>query len=109
MKKLYLFMTALLVAIAANAADWYLVGDPTGSSYQWTDREAYKLTQTSDTEYYIDVESLNGTWKIKEGGTWDTSFGAYNVGTKRCFFKHMGQCKKKMVRTFLRAIPILSV
>ncbi len=34
MKKLYLFMTALLVAIAANAADWYLVGDPTGSSYQ---------------------------------------------------------------------------
>lgn len=80
MKKLYLFMTALLVAIAANAADWYLVGDPTGSSYQWTDREAYKLTQTSDTEYYIDVESLNGTWKIKEGGTWDTSFGAYNVG-----------------------------
>ena len=108
MKKLYLFMTALLVAIAANAADWYLVGDHTGSSYQWTDREAYKLTQTSDTEYYIDVESLNGTWKIKEGGTWDTSFGAYNVGDD-VSLNTWANVKKKMVRTFLRAIPIMSV
>ena len=100
-------MTALLVAIAANAADWYLVGDPTGSSNQWTDLEAYKLTQTSDTEYYIDVESLNGTWKIKEGGTWDTSFGAYNVGDDVSL--NTWANVKKMVRTFLRAIPILSV
>lgn len=62
MKKLYLFMTALFVAIAANAADWYLIGDISN----WETNVAnYGMTPTSNAnEYTITVDNLNGKFKF---------------------------------------------
>lgn len=62
MKKLYLFMTALFVAIAANAADWYLIGADYGN---WTKDDSYRMSPTSNAnEYTITVDNLNGRFKF---------------------------------------------
>lgn len=61
MKKLYLFMTALFVAIAANAADWYLVGDAVGG---WSTDKGKIMTPAGTDTYKIDLSSLNGNFKF---------------------------------------------
>ena len=80
MKKLYLFLMAMLVAVAANAADWYLVGANfklNGKQYSnmWSDNAETKFTQSADNAnvYTLEFETLAGEFKIKEAGTWNTA------------------------------------
>ncbi|MCM1290804.1 MAG: hypothetical protein NC201_06225 [Prevotella sp.] len=74
MRKIYLLLTALLVTLSVHAADWYLCG----SNFGWSDNSTYKLTPVENTtdQFSISVSSLSGDIKIKEGGSWDTSFGS---------------------------------
>ena len=63
MKKFYFLMTALSMSVAANAADWYLVG----ANYGWTDAAANKFEATADANVFTKtVDNLSGTIKIKE-------------------------------------------
>lgn len=73
MRKLYFLMLSLVVAVAANAADWYLIGANYGN---WNQAEAYKFTpEASDANIQtLHVETLSGEFKIKESTTWSTSF-----------------------------------
>lgn len=79
-------MNKLLLALAltgtslfsASAADWYLVG----ANFGWNDNPTYQFTPSADDANIqtLQVAELAGTIKIKEAGTWDTSFGTN--GTK---------------------------
>ncbi len=89
MKKFYLMLMAFLIStIAANAAEWYLVG----ANYGWNDNASYKLTQsaTNPDEYSIQVASLSGEIKIKEKGTWSTSFSTNGQKLKEGVLYHAG-------------------
>ena len=88
MKKFYFLMMALLVSVVANAADWYLVG----GAFGWVDKAANKFEATAAANVLTKtVDQLSGTFKVKEAGTWKTSFGTngqklkadelYNAGT----------------------------
>ncbi len=73
MKKFYFLMTALSMSVAANAADWYLVG----ANYGWTDAAANKFEATADANVFTKtVDNLSGTIKIKEAEVWNTSFSS---------------------------------
>lgn len=73
MKKFYLILAALVAAMTVNAADWYLCG----ADFGWSDDAKYQFTPKADNpdEQTLSVESVSGAIKIKEKGTWNTSFG----------------------------------
>ncbi len=75
MKKFYFFLTALLVAIAANATDYYLIG----GFNKWALKQANCLfTAQGDGTYVLDYnDTLTTGFKINDG-TWDN--GAPNFG-----------------------------
>lgn len=74
MKKLYLFLAAMIVSLAASAVDYYLVGEP-----KWTLKdETCKFTPASDGTYTLDVPTLVSGFKINDG-TWDNA--SNNWGT----------------------------
>lgn len=78
MKKLYFILAALLCCFAANAADWYLCGSNLNGKSSWADAAAYKFTQSADNanEYTYEIAKISGSMKVKEAGTWNTSFGS---------------------------------
>ncbi len=84
MKKAYLFLLSLLVAVAANAADWYLVGNNLNGASSWTDNATYKFTPSADDAnvFTYEIASLAGNFKVKEAGTWNTSFGSNGSALK---------------------------
>lgn len=72
MKKFYLLLTALFVAVAANAADWYLIGAFNG----WALADpAAKFTEKSAGVYELEMAELSTNFKINSG-TWADEFGA---------------------------------
>ena len=72
MKKFYFMLVALVCALAANAADWYLVG----ASFGWADNAKYLMSATDDANVYtITVPSISGEFKIKPKGTWTGAIG----------------------------------
>lgn len=74
MKKLYLFLAAMIVSLTASAVDYYLTGEP-----NWPlKNETYKFTPASDGTYTLDVPSLVSGFKINDG-TWDNA--SCNWGT----------------------------
>lgn len=79
MKKFYLILAALVAAMTVNAADWYLCGsalnDNNGS---WGDVAQYKFTpDPNDANVFTySIDKIEGAIKVKETGTWSTSFGA---------------------------------
>lgn len=82
MKKFYLLLVAMMTAMALNAADWYLVGASftyNGQTYSgtWSDTPALKFKTTSDPDVLtFGPVTIQGEFKIKEAGTWNTSFGS---------------------------------
>lgn len=84
MKKAYLFLLSLLVAVAANAADWYLVGNNLNGASSWDDNATYKFTPSADDANVLtyEIASLAGNFKVKEAGTWNTSFGTNGSALK---------------------------
>ena len=84
MKKAYLFLLSLLVAVAANAADWYLVGNNLNGASSWDDNATYKFTPSADDAnvFTYEIASLAGNFKVKEAGTWNTSFGSNGSALK---------------------------
>lgn len=63
---------SLCVAIAANAADWYLIGAFNG----WSSLdESAKFTDNGDGTFYLEMDELINQFKINDG-TWDHQFGA---------------------------------
>lgn len=72
MKKFYLLLTALCVAVAANAADWYLIGAFNGWSLA---DPAAKFTEKSAGVYELEMAELLTNFKINSG-TWADEFGA---------------------------------
>ena len=73
MKKIYLLLTALLLTLSANAADWYLVG----ANYGWDNNPLYQFSPSATDADVLTLGpiDLSGEIKIKEATTWDTSFG----------------------------------
>lgn len=72
MKKFYLFFTALCIAVAANATDWYLVG----AFNNWSNADpAAKFAEKSEGVYELEMAELSTNFKINSG-TWDNEFGA---------------------------------
>lgn len=72
MKKFYLFLTALCIAVAANATDWYLIGAFNGWSLA---DPAAKFAEKSAGVYELEMAELSTNFKINSG-TWDNEFGA---------------------------------
>lgn len=78
MKKFYLILAALVAAMTVNAADWYLCGstlnDNNGS---WGDVAQYQFTPDPDDAnvFTYSIDKIEGAIKVKEKGTWNTSFG----------------------------------
>lgn len=79
MKKFTLTLIALVCAIAANAADWYLVGGAfaSGDDNGWNDVPERKFRATDNADVFtLGPITLSGDIKIKEAGKWDTAFGS---------------------------------
>lgn len=72
MKKFYLFLTALCIAVAANATDWYLIGAFNGWSLA---DPAAKFSEKTADVYELEMAELSTNFKINSG-TWDNEFGA---------------------------------
>ncbi|MCM1153158.1 MAG: hypothetical protein NC328_05845 [Muribaculum sp.] len=79
MKKFLLLAAAAFLAGSAAAADWYLCG----GEYGWNDGSQYKFVQSEANAnvYTLDLTGksktyLSGDIKVKEAGTWSTSFGS---------------------------------
>ena len=78
MKKLLLTLVAAILAMAANAADWYLVGAAiNGQSNIWSDNPSFKLTQSAENAdvYTFAITKISGEFKIKPAGTWTGACG----------------------------------
>lgn len=72
MKKFYTMLVALCVAVAANAADWYLIGAFNG----WTlGDESAKFTQQEDGTFVLELEELTSSFKINDGD-WVNQFSS---------------------------------
>lgn len=89
MKKFYLFLAALVAAMTVNAADWYLMGQPYGG---WTENAKYKFTPSADDANVqtLEVTELTGDFKIKEKGTWNTSFSSSGSKLQEGVLYHAG-------------------
>lgn len=72
MKKFYLLLTALCVAVAANAADWYLIG--AFNSWSLADPAA-KFTDKGAGIFELELAEVSTNFKINDG-TWGSEFGA---------------------------------
>lgn len=72
MRKLFTLMMFVVMAIAANAADYYLAGGFNG----WNEKDPNaKFTAQGDGTYVLDYAgTLTSGFKITDG-TWNTSFG----------------------------------
>ncbi|MDO4319065.1 MAG: hypothetical protein Q4C34_00680 [Bacteroidales bacterium] len=71
-------MVGVLLAIAANATDWYLCGGNLNGGSSWADNPTYLFTpDASDANIQTySIAKITGEIKIKEKGTWSTSFGS---------------------------------
>ena len=89
MKKFYLFLAALVAAMTVNAADWYLMGQPYGG---WNENAKYKFTPSADDANIqtLEVAELTGDFKIKEKGTWNTSFSSSGSKLQEGVLYHAG-------------------
>ncbi|MCM1081830.1 MAG: hypothetical protein NC343_08800 [Muribaculum sp.] len=83
MKKLYLMLLGLILAMGANAADWYISGVFQG----WSHCNAnYKLTETTSGVYTIELSSISGEFLMCQGTTnspnWNTKIGTNGTKVK---------------------------
>lgn len=72
MKKLYSCMLAAMLALAANAEDYYLCGGPVGWNLKV---EAGKFTDQGDGTYVLDYNGTLTTGFKINNGTWDKEYG----------------------------------
>lgn len=72
MKKFYFLLTALCVAMAANAADWYLIGAFNGWSLS---DPAAKFTDKGAGIFELEMAEVSTSFKINDG-TWANQYGA---------------------------------
>lgn len=72
MKKIYFLLMSLCVAMAANAADWYLIGAFNG--WALADPSA-KFTDKGDGTFELELPELSTNFKINDG-TWGAEYGA---------------------------------
>lgn len=89
MKKFYLILAALVAAMTVNAADWFLMGQPYGG---WNENAKYKFTPSADDANVqtLEVAELAGEFKIKEKGTWSTSFSSSGSKLQEGVLYHAG-------------------
>ncbi len=73
MKKFYMLLMAMCVAIVANAEDWYVIG----SFNNWTTSDpATKMTETSSGVYEISFDEFSTNFKFNTGDWTGSQFGA---------------------------------
>lgn len=80
MRKYLLILVAALFGMSyASAADWYLCGNKINNGGDsWADNAKFKFTPSADDANVqtFEIATLQGQIKIKEKGTWNTSFGS---------------------------------